>query len=701
MQVKTSADRFDLPVSDRFLTLLTFAEAYQALGYSVIPLLGDLDAARPKVPAVSWSRFQQTHASLHEQNQWFTDSQFSGIGIVTGHISHLVVLDFDSEAVFADFRIRHPDLTETHTVRSATRQLPHLYFKLPDHLHIESMKGQGIDLLSNGRYVVAPPTTINGQSYKVTRGGMPNTLTERDLRRIQAFITSYKLAAHPVQPPQPAPAQPLPKPTAHDLERLYHYHCKQDGRNEALFSTSLYGRDTGWTASETQACLVPLHIHQPASTQAQEAPAHRQREAAATIRSAFSRPPRANSSLSTKRKEIGGEEHVGLPNSVREALIQQGMTFFVRTYEGLLHHGIQPGQAITVKQAIEQLKGIVGRDSIRASFKAKHAGKPLFSPVSPHYAVATDNPPTLSKTAYLIESKNQEKPRGGRPNQVFTLPSSTDLCRILGVKTTSSDPLEASDFVSAQKTRMALHRELIKRRPAQYPRRWLARRLGVSKRTLDTYNHQMHIHSQPIYFETPITWKTIERLPFDEQIQGAFLETAQGKKYPALRSIASRLLVMGQGITLKQRAANFYWYGTEEPVMKRLHLQQVLAAREDRIQAFVAQAQKQLPRPSSPQSDKPKPISPPKPKPVAPRQNFHIPFRDASQEAQAQNLYHSLNQLSAKQLSLTNARRLVARYDAHSLTTALDRLKSFKTLTNPVGLLVTLLRSAKKTLMTP
>ena len=75
------------------------------------------------------------------------------------------------------------------------------------------------------------------------------------------------------------------------------------------------------------------------------------------------------------------------------------------------------------------------------------------------------------------------------------------------------------------------------------------------------------------------------------------------------------------------------------------------------------------------------------------RQNFHKPLKDTAQEAQAQTLYNCLNQMSAKQLSMANARSLITRYDATSLTAALDRLKTFKTLTNPVGLLITLLRS--------
>ena len=301
MQVVPSEIRFDLPFSNYFQTLLTAAEAYSCLGWSLIPLLGDTDPARPKVPSIPWAGFQHDRASLNDYKQWFGEHEFGGLGIVTGRISQLVVLDFDSEYVFNDFRVQYPDLVETHTVRSAGRQLPHLYYKLPDDLHLESRKGQGIDLLSTGRYVVAPPTVINNQAYTITRGGMPKVLTERDIRRLQAFLIAHhttlprlisktdRLAS--ISTPK-STTQP-PKPTPNDLERLYHYYCQRGGRNEALFRTSLYARDTGWTEDETRNCLVQPHIQQAASHQhAKEAPAHRQREAQKTIGSAFSRPAR-------------------------------------------------------------------------------------------------------------------------------------------------------------------------------------------------------------------------------------------------------------------------------------------------------------------------------------------------------------------------------------------------------------------------
>src|SRR5262245_32416281 len=106
-QVISRQSGFDLPITNDFQTLLTFAEAYSALGYSVIPLLGDCDPTRPKVPAVAWSAFQAYPASAQDHRHWFAEAGFSGLGIVTGRISKLVVLDFDSEQSFADFHARY------------------------------------------------------------------------------------------------------------------------------------------------------------------------------------------------------------------------------------------------------------------------------------------------------------------------------------------------------------------------------------------------------------------------------------------------------------------------------------------------------------------------------------------------------------------------------------------------------------------
>ena len=690
MQVISGSLGFDLSFSNRFQTLLTLAEAYFYLGYSVIPLLGDRDPSRPKTPALPWSAFQNTRATLHDYEQWFADRNFGGLGLVTGRISQLVVLDFDSEAIFTTFKAQYPDLLETHTVRSAGRGLPHLYFKLPDHLHLESQKGQGIDLLSNGRYVVAPPTVINNQPYQVTRGGMPKILTERDVRRLNAFVSGHKIhrpvLAVDTEPPVIRVAVvPIPaaKPTSTDLETLYRYHCQKSGRNEALFKTSLYARDSGWDELETQQYLVNPHAQQPARhSQPAERPAHRQREALKTIHSAFSRPARP---VKPGRPPPNDQ----LSNSVREALMQQGMTGVVRMVEALFQVGVRPGQLYAVKDAVHSLKGVVGRDSVLAALQSQHHGQRLFAPVSPPHVVATDHSLAGSKNASLILSKNQEKVGMGRPGHYFVMPSNVALCHLFGVKVTTSDPLSREDLISARQTRMALHRELIKRRPGSYPQRWLAQRLGVTRRTISAYNQLIPIHSRAMFLETPISWKTIERLPFDEALQGAFLQTGQGKKYPALRIIASQLLANGHRLSLNERTVNFYWYGAVEPPMP-----QFIQVRDQQDQKQVAQTAflAQI-KPSTSSEVYARPPHQPVSAAKTPPKNLHKPLADTGQEALAQHLYSTLNTAPEKRLSLVNARRIVLMQSEDRVRAALNCLQQRETVRNPTGFLMTLLRS--------
>ncbi len=700
MQVVSRQLGFDLQFSNDSQMLLTAAETYYWLGYSVIPLLGNLDPSRPKVPAIPWAGFQQRRASLQEQQDWFREGGFGGLGIVTGRISGLVVLDFDDHGLIRDFKARFPDILETRTILSAGRQLPHYYYRLPPHLNLPSMKGQGADLLSDGCYVVAPPTMINGQSYTIIRGGMPKTLTEYDIGRIRAFMSRHKtqptdctdhtqrLVEIAKKPSTPASGlYPQAKQATHqDLSRIYQYHCQKGGRNEALFRTSLYARDTGWQPVETQNCLVPLHVQQ---AKPHETSAQRQREGTCTIQSAFSRPARPIQARAPR--------HTGqLSNSVREALMQRKMTYFIRTYEGLLHHEVQPGQVIKSKEAIEPLKGLVGRDSVWKALNAEVDGQRLFPPpVAPPktaYAVATDNPTNNSDICISEGSKNQDLIGRGRPQHLFRMPTNEELCAILGVKETGSDPLQQEDLATAHQTRMALHRELIKRRPGQYRKGWLARRLGVSRRTIATYNELIPIHSKEMFIETRVFWNNIERLlPLDEPIQGAVLVTIKGKRYPALRTIASRLLARGDGITLKQQTANFYWFGDEEPIMERLQLQQEVVIKQERVEKFIAKQISRRVNPSQPQ-ELSKPV---KAKPrVMP--NCRKPLKDAAHEAQAQYLYTSLNENGAKRLSLVNARRLAVTHDAVTITSALELLTKRPNVSNPVGFILTVLRQQQK-----
>ncbi len=776
-QVIPGRNGLDLSNFNRFQTLLTAAETYLSLGYAVIPLNGDLDPARPKVAACAWSLYQRQRPALTDLQTWFSEAGIGGaLGIVTGGISRLVVLDFDSAAAFSDFSRRYPDLLETRTVRSAGRALPHLYFRLPQGLHIASQKTIGVDLLSDGRYVVAPPSTINGQAYTLTRGGMPRTLTDHDIRRLNTFLTTYKEAtpkasplsvgAHgcaPLQNVSPVDFVSLPPPftgegwgggsetasspptktTRADLHGLYTYWLTKGGRNDALFRTALHARDHGWNETQTRRALITLHT---TSVGAHDDRAHsraplqtnahmgggldslRQREAAATIHSAFSRPAR-------KPKMV--RQPNAIANTAREWLMQNHLTYVIRTLEGLMRLGYQSGQVFTADDAITALKGIVGRDSI---YKALNTlapnGKPIFRRKSPSALppaskeAANIKSGLKTKKCFFVTEQKSGLIKKGRKHRLYVLPTNRDLCRLLKVKLSGSDPLTRDDLASARQTRMALHRELIKRRPAEYTRAWLAGRLGVSRRTLDAYNTLIPIQRTATYLTTPLSWSSLDRLPLDEPMAGAYIETLYGKKYPALRSIAGHLMAKGTFIRLQQRVGNYYWYGTDQPPMPE---KTAVEAPDHpfRISALPPVLMRENPAPSHtipvgahggaplPPAFPPAPTSSPAiPPPFTgegwgggspastkiisergekvPKSDYRKPLPDATYEALAQRVYTCVNGRtaeSARQLSLSNARRLAATYSDQAIRQAIQRFESRAKLANPTGFFVSLLRS--------
>jgi hypothetical protein len=63
---------------------------YLCRGWSVIPI-----RAHDKRPAIRWLEFQQCHASEDEVRSWFQRWPEGNVGIVTGVVSSIVVLDID------------------------------------------------------------------------------------------------------------------------------------------------------------------------------------------------------------------------------------------------------------------------------------------------------------------------------------------------------------------------------------------------------------------------------------------------------------------------------------------------------------------------------------------------------------------------------------------------------------------------------
>ena len=150
------------------------ALAYLARGWAVVPI-----HPAEKRPLVRWEAYQDAPPSEAEVRAWYARWPEAGVGIVTGSVSGLVVLDVDpqhgGEATLAPLTARHGALPAT--VEAATGGGGrHLYFRAPDD-PLRSRVGlmPGLDLRADGGLVVAPPSRHpSGRRYTWRRGHAPD-----------------------------------------------------------------------------------------------------------------------------------------------------------------------------------------------------------------------------------------------------------------------------------------------------------------------------------------------------------------------------------------------------------------------------------------------------------------------------------------------------------------------------------------------
>lgn len=142
------------------------AQAYAARGWSVIPI-----EPRAKRPLVAWAEFQQRHATRDEIDAWFRHWPHANIGIVTGHVSGLVVIDLDARhggfESLAALETEFGRLPDTVTALTGGRGR-HLYYDHPrEALRNRAGIRPGIDLRAEGGCVVAPPSVHpSGRRYR-------------------------------------------------------------------------------------------------------------------------------------------------------------------------------------------------------------------------------------------------------------------------------------------------------------------------------------------------------------------------------------------------------------------------------------------------------------------------------------------------------------------------------------------------------
>ena len=149
------------------------AKEYINRGWSVIPVAG-------KIPITEWKEYQGRIVNTDTIDLWWDKNPEANVGIVTGKISELTVIDIDGEK--GEESLKTIFLPPTYTVK--TPQGWHLYFKYDSSYPQGVGILPGIDIRNDGGYVVAPYSKINGIEYTIAN--------DCELETLPKFETIFK-----------------------------------------------------------------------------------------------------------------------------------------------------------------------------------------------------------------------------------------------------------------------------------------------------------------------------------------------------------------------------------------------------------------------------------------------------------------------------------------------------------------------------
>jgi len=157
--------------------LFQAAAFYRDRGLSILPcrLFFDEKKKCKKPPLIKeWLSLQKKQVSMLEFHKWkslLKDKPGVGLGIITGKVSNLIVVDIDSQESFDAIK---PLLVGVHTVTVKTPNGWHYYFKYRDGFgnNVGIDPSSGLDIRAEGGYVLAPPSLYpDGRPYQFFAGG--------------------------------------------------------------------------------------------------------------------------------------------------------------------------------------------------------------------------------------------------------------------------------------------------------------------------------------------------------------------------------------------------------------------------------------------------------------------------------------------------------------------------------------------------
>ena len=137
------------------------ALGYQKRGMSVIPLKPE--DKRPLLS--SWKDYQRKHLGIADLKGFWKEAPEANIGIVTGAISGITVVDVDGDEGKESLSKAGIRLPETYTVKTPNGW--HYYYKYNNLFKTGAGFLNHVDVRNDAGYVVAPPSIFDGKNYHI------------------------------------------------------------------------------------------------------------------------------------------------------------------------------------------------------------------------------------------------------------------------------------------------------------------------------------------------------------------------------------------------------------------------------------------------------------------------------------------------------------------------------------------------------
>lgn len=513
-------------------------------GFACIPL--QADAKRP-LAQFDLSRSFKQRLSDRELRQWFAappDAQ-PNIGVICGSISHnLFVFDFDHPDHYHFFCGMFPAFSLSYTVR--TRRGYHLYLRSTP-TSLKSARLPGIDLKARGGYVVGAGSVVKGYTYTVAVDAPVMLVDESTISAMLRLFSGTPLDEETTMQRQ--------EHRVNTSALIHHYvtHVPLNGRNNALYRTALHAAYKGIAQQTCFDALATLHAHTPPIAEhPPETTEQRLEEARNTIASAYKAQPKP----STETHPYGKGNSIGIPNAIRESLLKRRQTLTARLLDAFALANWKGSKVITMQEAVLCAKEYrIGRSSVIKILN----NSAIFTKRE-----ITQSPPVGDSDKPIPNCKS----RRGKPTAYeFIIPTHAELAAACAVTLDgTTDKLTAADLRSNKAYRMALHRELLRRQSPELSNEYLARRLGASKRSIQRYNSALQVISTPVFGYEPLTWSNVHTAAFWDKVRvnqayhditpGRWLQVKDGKRYPAIKGIALKLLARRQTPLYCQRLPN-------------------------------------------------------------------------------------------------------------------------------------------------